>query len=67
MANVQRIVVVLLIIAIIFSAVSIGLNMYVFNLVPVRSTNPASSRSPGTPAGNVELVIETNNHSGESG
>ena len=54
----QKIVISVLIIAIVFSIFSITLNLYVFNLAPYKAQNSAGAA--GVPNANVNLVVEGN-------
>ena len=64
MDKVQKIIVLLLIVAIVFSAVSVVLNLSVFNLKQFTG-NSAHSNSNG--GAGVQLVVEPSGNGGNSG
>ncbi len=61
MEKIHKIIVMLLIIAIVFSAVSVLLNLSLINFEfkPINVTIP-SNVPKGTPEGNIRLIIEKN-------
>ena len=59
MVDTKKLIVILLIVAIVFSVVSIVLNFYVYDLSPVNlSKTTSASRSPAPGSSNVQLVVE---------
>ncbi|HLC32031.1 MAG TPA: hypothetical protein VJK51_05175 [Candidatus Nanoarchaeia archaeon] len=62
MVEVQQVVIVLLIIAILFSVVSIVLNLYVFDLQPVRVGRAGVQAQDDS--SNVRLIIERDTEGG---
>jgi len=60
MKNAQTVIVVLLVIAIVFSALSVIINMSYSNFKPVNYTVSAGETIEGNPAGNVNIVVEKN-------
>jgi len=61
----EKIVAVLLIIAILFSVASIVFNLSVSDLKPVKLSSASGDAPQGSPDGNLNIVVERNNGSGQ--
>ena len=61
----EKIVAVLLVVAILFSVASIVFNLSVSDLKPVKVSSSSGNVPEGSPSGNLNIVVENNNGGGQ--